>query len=212
MFGQNKNIPFIFNTPPRQVSQPYPWAPPPNFSPTKAFPAAVQEEPVDVDMAEVSPPKPEERENVPESRMVATGGMRRILQSRLRNGTTRARSRGRENWDDDGSDSDEDNEGQMASVTQNTNHYTLNLPSPSPPQSDMPYILLGSVQFLFLHYLKSSIMNSSRYLQVFFNLSLILVFLYLVLQFIITVQRDVEQRISEYSMGMYRSHMSFDVC
>lgn len=40
-----------------------------------------------------------------------------------------------------------------------------------------------------------------RYLQVFFNLCLILLFLYLVLQFIFTVQRDVEQRISEYSMG-----------
>jgi hypothetical protein len=44
----------------------------------------------------------------------------------------------------------------------------------------------------------------SSYLQFFFNLSLVLVFLYLVLQFILTVQRDVEQRISEYSMGMNR--------
>jgi hypothetical protein len=40
-----------------------------------------------------------------------------------------------------------------------------------------------------------------RYLQFFFNLSLILVFLYLLIQFILTVQRDVEQRISEYSLG-----------
>lgn len=39
------------------------------------------------------------------------------------------------------------------------------------------------------------------YLQVFFNLSLILVCLYLLVLFIITVQRDVEHRISEYSMG-----------
>lgn len=39
------------------------------------------------------------------------------------------------------------------------------------------------------------------YLQFFFNLSLILLFLYLVVQFILTVQRDVEERISEYSMG-----------
>jgi len=41
----------------------------------------------------------------------------------------------------------------------------------------------------------------SRYLQFGFNLSLVLLFLYLVVQFIVTVQRDVEQRISEYSMG-----------
>jgi hypothetical protein len=41
-----------------------------------------------------------------------------------------------------------------------------------------------------------------RYLQFFFNLSLVTVFLYLLLQFIFTVQRDVEHRISEYSMGM----------
>jgi hypothetical protein len=41
----------------------------------------------------------------------------------------------------------------------------------------------------------------ASYLQFFFNLSLIVLFLYLVLQFILTVQRDVEQRISEYSMG-----------
>ena len=40
-----------------------------------------------------------------------------------------------------------------------------------------------------------------RYLQFFFNLALILLFLYLVVQFIITVQRDVQERISEYSMG-----------
>ena len=40
------------------------------------------------------------------------------------------------------------------------------------------------------------------YLQFFFNLSLILIFLYLVVQFIITVQKDVEHRISEYSQGM----------
>ncbi len=47
---------------------------------------------------------------------------------------------------------------------------------------------------------------SLRYLQFFFNLSLILLFLYLLVQFILTVQRDVEHRISEYSMGeLYRS-------
>ena len=40
-----------------------------------------------------------------------------------------------------------------------------------------------------------------RYLQVFFNTSLCMVFLWLLLQFILTVQRDVQQRILEHSMG-----------
>ncbi len=41
-------------------------------------------------------------------------------------------------------------------------------------------------------------LNRFSYLQFFFNLSLILIFLYLFVQFIITVQRDVEHRISEF--------------
>lgn len=44
-------------------------------------------------------------------------------------------------------------------------------------------------------------MFSGRYLQFFFNLSLVFLFLYLLVQFILTVQRDVEHRISEHSMG-----------
>ena len=40
-----------------------------------------------------------------------------------------------------------------------------------------------------------------RYLQVVFNTSLCMVFLWLLLQFILTVQRDVQQRILEHSMG-----------
>jgi len=116
---------------------------------------------------------------------MALGAVRRVYRSRqrarVRSRAPRGKSRGLEQ---DGSDvSDEsDDEDERGVVTQNTsNHYTLNLPGPSPPRSDLPYVLLG-------------------YLQFFFNLSLILVFLYLLVQFILTVQRDVEQRISEYSM------------
>ncbi|KAL0945560.1 hypothetical protein HGRIS_014721 [Hohenbuehelia grisea] len=77
-----------------------------------------------------------------------------------------------------GEDSDDES---VTAVTQNTsNHYTLNMPSPRP---DLPYVLSG-------------------YLQFFFNLSLILLFLYLVVQFILTVQRDVAERISEHSFDM----------
>ncbi|KAJ7171755.1 Di-sulfide bridge nucleocytoplasmic transport domain-containing protein [Mycena crocata] len=186
-FGQNQNIPFIFQTPPRQTNpSPYPWAPPANFSPSKAFPQpSPAAELSDVDMREASPPKPEtDPASSPESgRRVATGGMRRILKSRMKSAlsmSTVAEARG-----DDEPESDSEDEGRTGRLTRttSTNHYTLNMPSPAAPQSDLPYVLLG-------------------YLQFFFNLSLILLFLYLVVQFILTVQRDVEERISEYSMDI----------
>lgn len=145
-------------------------------------------------MAELSPPKASQSLPVKEvkkevesgdgdgDRTVALGAMRRVFRSRQkardRSRLRRGRSRSGE-VDDSDEDEDSDDEGRVTPLTQNTsNHYTLNMPGPAPPQSDLPYVLLG-------------------YLQFFFNLSLILVFLYLLVQFILTVQRDVEQRISE---------------
>ncbi|KAJ7771949.1 Di-sulfide bridge nucleocytoplasmic transport domain-containing protein [Mycena maculata] len=189
-FGQNQNIPFIFQTPPRQTAPaPYPWAPPPNFSPAKAFPQpASAPESSDIDMREASPPKPEADAAMvsPEGgRKVAKGGMRRVLKSRMKSALSMSTLP--ERWEDrdpySDSDDEADSAGQLARATSTSNHYTLNMPSPAAPQSDMPYILLG-------------------YLQFFFNLSLILLFLYLVVQFILTVQRDVADRISEYSMDI----------
>ncbi|KAJ7451144.1 Di-sulfide bridge nucleocytoplasmic transport domain-containing protein [Mycena latifolia] len=191
VFGQNQNIPFIFQTPTRQTSPaPYPWAPPAGFSASKAFPPpAPTPEVRDVDMREASPPKPETESAMvvsPEGpRKVATGGMRRILKSRMKSAlsmSTVPESR-RDDADADPYSDSEDEAGQLTRTTSTSNHYTLNMPSPPAPQSDLPYILLG-------------------YLQFFFNLSLILLFLYLVVQFIWTVQRDVEERISEYSMDI----------
>ncbi|TEB34937.1 hypothetical protein FA13DRAFT_1753353 [Coprinellus micaceus] len=78
---------------------------------------------------------------------------------------------------------DEDEEQVALRPRKTSNHYTLNMPAPAPSPSHTPYVLLG-------------------YLQFFFNLSLILLFLYLVVQFILTVQRDVEKRISEYSQDI----------
>lgn len=118
-------------------------------------------------------------------RVVATGAMRRVFKSRQK-----AKERSRlgsadRSGDEDLSEDDDEGHGgiRAAPFSQTTsNHYTLNMPGPAHPPSSLPYILLG-------------------YLQFFFNLSLVLVFLYLLVQFILTVQRDVEQRISEYSMG-----------
>ncbi|KIJ59817.1 hypothetical protein HYDPIDRAFT_99956 [Hydnomerulius pinastri MD-312] len=179
MFGENRNVPFIFQSPPPQTNPPHPWVPPPNFSPRKAFPQLPAEELRDVDMAELSPPKPEETERE-SGRSVATGALRRVFKSRQR---SRAKTRSRHE-DPDYSSEDSSEDEKAGPLTQNTsNHYTLNMPSAPAPHSDTPYVLLG-------------------YLQFFFNLSLVLVFLYLLVQFILTVQRDVEHRISEYSMDV----------
>ncbi|KAF9066560.1 Di-sulfide bridge nucleocytoplasmic transport domain-containing protein [Rhodocollybia butyracea] len=185
-FGANRNIPFIFATPSRQTPEPYSWVPPPSASPATMFPPPSLDEPKDIDMSDVSPPKPEEPKEgkSDHERAVAIGALRRVYRARHKtpHGKKSVRVRNKELQSDDEGDSyDEDGEASEL-VNQNTsNHYTLNVASGPTSRSDMPYILLG-------------------YLQFFFNLSLILVFLYLLLQFIITVQRDVEHRISEYSM------------
>ncbi|OAX42559.1 hypothetical protein K503DRAFT_733341 [Rhizopogon vinicolor AM-OR11-026] len=184
IFGENHNVPFIFQTPAPQTVPVHPWAPPPNFSPQKAFPPFAAQELCDVDMSEPSPPKPEASDKE-SGRIVATGALRRVFNSRQR---ARAQNHLQVvSHDDPGYGSEEesdDDAGHVRPVTQNTsNHYTLNMPSAPALQSDMPHVLLG-------------------YLQFFFNLSLVIVFLYLLLQFILTVQRDVEHRISEYSMDI----------
>ncbi|KAG0703049.1 Di-sulfide bridge nucleocytoplasmic transport domain-containing protein [Suillus ampliporus] len=183
-FGENNNVPFIFQAPAPQTPRVHPWAPPVNFSPQKAFPPLGAQELRDVDMSELSPPKPEASEKE-SGRIVATGALRRVFNSRQR-----ARTKTHQTVslrDDPGYGSEEESDGDaghVGPVTQNTsNHYTLNMPSAPAPQSDMPQVLLG-------------------YLQFFFNLSLVTVFLYLLVQFILTVQRDVGHRISEYSMDI----------
>lgn len=184
-FGSNKNIPFLFG----QTFTPHPWTPPALNPSTNPFLPPATHEIKDVDMADASPGKTEENKEA--GRPMALGGLKRIYNQRHK--AKLRRMQRQENHSDD--DIDED------TTTHNTsNHYTLNLPAPLASQPDTPYILLGYVLLL------SSLilLISSRYLQFCFNLSLILLFLYLAVQFILTVQRDVEQRISEYSMGVYR--------
>ncbi|KAG2069838.1 hypothetical protein BDR04DRAFT_1054882 [Suillus decipiens] len=181
IFGENRNVPFIFQAPTLQTPPVHPWVPPVNFSPQKAFPV---QELRDVDMSELSPTKSEasEKEN---GRIVATGALRRVFNSRQK---ARTKSQHVVSLRDDlGYGSEEEIDGDVdhvGPVTRNTsNHYTLNMPANPAPRVDTPQVLLG-------------------YLQFFFNLSLVLVFLYLLVHFIFTVQRDVEHRISEYSMDI----------
>ncbi|PPQ62775.1 hypothetical protein CVT24_000469 [Panaeolus cyanescens] len=186
-FGTNQNVPFLFQPAPAPPPPAHPWMPPPQFTPSKAFPDIK-----DVDMSEASPLRaedaphdqsksPEKESESTNNRPLAIGGLRRVYNKRTKPKKSKVQ-RGHEEDEDAASESGE--EGAITPVSRTTsNHYTLNMPAPAAPPSDLPYVLLG-------------------YLQFFFNLSLILIFLYLFIQFILTVQRDVEHRISEYSQDI----------
>ncbi|KAI0369931.1 hypothetical protein BV20DRAFT_945153 [Pilatotrama ljubarskyi] len=179
-FGQHNNVPFLFQEPVPQTPHTPAWAPPANFSPEKAFP---QPEIKDVDMSEAASPE-KEKEGEGE-RSLAVGALRRVFRKRK----ARERSqvgRRRARVDDGESSAEESGEedDRYGAVTRKTsNHYTLNLAGPAPPQSDLPYRLLG-------------------YVQVVFNASLVFIAIYLAVQFILTVQHDVEHRVAEYSMDI----------
>ena len=142
-FGTNPTVPFIFQSPPPKSPYVHAWAPPENFSPEKAFP---QEEIRDVDMAEPSPPKPQET-GTDGRRTMALGAVRRVFKSRQK---VRSKARAHANEEDsetslasdDGSD-DERLSSRRPRVRNLSHHYTLNVPSPVQPKTDAPYILLG---------------------------------------------------------------------
>ncbi|KAI0771028.1 Di-sulfide bridge nucleocytoplasmic transport domain-containing protein [Trametes elegans] len=179
-FGHHNNVPFLFQEPVPQSPHTPAWAPPPSFSPEKAFP---QPELHDVDMSEAATPE-KDKEGDGE-RSLAVGALRRVFKKRhARDRSQLGRRRARVQDDESSAEESGEEDDQHGTVTRKTsNHYTLNLPGPAPVQSDLPYRLLG-------------------YVQVVFNGSLALTGIYLVLQFILTVQRDVEYRVSEYSMDI----------
>lgn len=152
-FGTNQNIPFLFHPPAvSQTPQDYAWVPPPQFSPSKAFslPAEVK----DVDMTEISPCRNSEDPNGMDRkdsiRPFATGGLRRVFKQRNRRHEsylTTQRHRSQEEGDvPSASESDSDTENSVTPVNRTTSHhYTLNMPAPASPPSELPYILLGKV-------------------------------------------------------------------
>lgn len=77
MLGTSQKAPFLFNTPTPQTLHAHPWAPPPSFSPEKAFPQPQFQDVRDVDMSEFSPPNPEE-----DGGYMTTGGLRRVFKAR----------------------------------------------------------------------------------------------------------------------------------
>lgn len=138
-------------------------------------------------MAELTPPRSDDKNGAGGgARAIATGAMRRVFRARQkkREKSRLAVSRRAAESEEEASGSGSEEEGAVRARSpfpQNmSNHYTLNMSAPAPPKSDTPYILIGYTQFIF-------------------NTSLVLIFLYLLVQFILTVQRDVEERISEYS-------------
>ncbi|KAH9938981.1 Di-sulfide bridge nucleocytoplasmic transport domain-containing protein [Epithele typhae] len=180
-FGRGNNVPFLFQEPAPHSSHSPAWAPP--QSPVK-FP---EPELNDVDMADTSlggqsPEKGKEHDGDGE-RVLAAGALQRVYKkrnSRERSRLRRHRSRVEDEESSEG-ESDGDDVGLVTRKT--TNHYTLNMTGPSAPQSDSHVRLLG-------------------YVQVFFNGSLAAIVVYLTVQFILTIQRDVEHRVAEYSMNI----------
>lgn len=153
-FGTNQNVPFLFQSPLPQTPHSPAWVPPQTFSPTKAFP---QEELKDVDMAEPSPPKPDEPQE--EDRAVSLGGLKRVFRSRRkeRERALRVAKDRRVGDSDEDSDSAEESDDddrrsspRKSRIQKLSHHYTLNMASPSVEKPDLPYVLLGLVPLLLL--------------------------------------------------------------
>jgi hypothetical protein len=76
--------------------------------------------------------------------------------------------------------------------------YHLNMNSPSMRHSEIPALLLGSVQRV----QAGEKADEFRYLQFFVNAAVVFFVLYLAVQFVLTVRRDVQDKMAEASIGM----------
>ncbi|KZV74786.1 hypothetical protein PENSPDRAFT_601111 [Peniophora sp. CONT] len=174
-FGENGSHTFLFNQPAPQTPQAPAWVPP---SPSKSYTPAPDVP--DVDMADASPDQPRRRE-------IATGALRRVYRQRA-GGSPRKRaviieseseSDGEDEVDDELATSPRKPRNPRTHTT--SHHYTLNMQPPAAPVRDLSVQLVG-------------------YLQVAFNSSLILLFLYCVIQIILTFQQDMRVKIADKSM------------
>lgn len=205
------NVPFVMNIPPPQTTHAPAWVPPVR----------------DIDMADVSAlsadasmtdgtgdaegdakgkegegeqERGREGEREDSHRTISTGGLRRLYRSRQRVREKSRRALVRVEDEASGSEDEDRDADELHAPVQNTmNHYTVNLSSPA-PQSDMPAVLTGYVALLY-YVFYGIVHDYFRYLQFAFNCSLAAVFFYLLVLAIFTVQRDVQHRLGEYSMG-----------
>jgi len=129
-------------------------------------------------MQDASPVRAAEGEHNQPSRPINLGAVKRVRKQRQK----QLEKRHRDKRDSDGdSDEEYDSRHPKQLASSHSTHYTLNMPGPAPGPSHLPYTILG-------------------YTQLVFNSSLILLVLYLLVTFILTVQRDVEQRIAQYTI------------
>jgi hypothetical protein len=167
MFGTNTNQPFLFNAPAPPPSSAYPWQPPSNFSPQKAFPQPQVEEVNDVDMRDANGLASPERQGKMSAdgggrgekasgsaRTMALGGLRRVFKSRQRQREREEYSNASESGSEDEAvvggkrSGKKDGRKKTATRTQSlSNHYTINMPAAPAPVSDLPNTLLGCVAF-----------------------------------------------------------------
>ena len=83
--------------------------------------------------------------------------------------------------------------------TKSEHHYSVHMAAPSLRHSEIPALLLGEVFGLPLWNYQLSLPPS--YLQFFVNTSIVLFCIYLVILFVLTVRRDVKDKMNEYSVG-----------
>ncbi|KIY45703.1 hypothetical protein FISHEDRAFT_48740 [Fistulina hepatica ATCC 64428] len=178
-FGSNLNVPFIFQAPNIEPAA-QPWTPPPKFNAAQAFRQEVDIPEVTMkDASPVSAPKPEDRRREERvGRPVASGALRRVYNSRQR----RAREARAANEAIDDSEGEDESPEKAAPLPRRTStHYTLNMPAAAPPRVELSHTLHGYLQFAF-------------------NLALTGIVVYLIFLVLISLQRDVEHRIAEYSL------------
>ncbi|GJJ08881.1 hypothetical protein Clacol_003101 [Clathrus columnatus] len=181
-----------FNQPPASTT---PWSP---RSPLSTTEPDIQ----DVSMEDASPYK---NEPTSQSKSAVTDILTKYTRSKHKSDTSRRR-RGSpsadELEDDQSEDGEEDDElGALTTIsrrrrpfqkslsepltttTNHNHHYTFTVPTPQLSHSEIPYLLLG-------------------YLQFFFNLSLVLGLLYLTYGFFRNVQKDVEHKMMEHKIDI----------
>jgi len=131
-------------------------------------------------MQDASPLRSAEDEHNQPSRPINLGAVKRVRKQRQKQLEKRLRNKRDSDGDSDESSGEYDSRHPKPLASHST-HYTLNMPGPAIGPSHLPYTILG-------------------YTQLIFNSSLILLVLYLLVTFILTVQRDVEQRIGQYTI------------
>ncbi|KAH7103130.1 nuclear membrane protein [Auriculariales sp. MPI-PUGE-AT-0066] len=210
-FAATNNTPFLFHTPAPstpyanqwqpslvQMPQPHPHPYEPEIADVSmpdASPAAVHVEPSrnqphddDADDADAD----EDDDERSARRPIGTGAVRRTYkrrqeQSALTKRKTRRRRHDSDSDEQDDEDGDDADVNKSPSLAKRLNVYFNPLaqmgPTSQPVQQDLPQTLVGYVQFLF-------------------NLSVVFVALYLAIAFIVTVQRDVEHRVTENSLTL----------